>query len=430
MLSLKLIRDDVNRVRRALADRQTSAPIDEILALDDERRRLLVVVETLRARRNAVSQQIGQTTQKPPELIAEMRAVGDEIRAREQRLAEVEAELNQLLLYVPNLPDPTTPVGRDATENVEVRRWGEARRFSFLPRPHWEVGARLGGMDFARGVKIAGPRSWVLRGEVATLNRALIAWMLDLHQREHGYTEVFTPYLVKRECMVGTGQLPKFADDAYAVSSDDLYLIPTAEVPVTNLHRDEILTVDQLPLKYVMYSACFRREAGAAGRDTRGLTRVHQFEKVEMVKLTTPETSAAELETLLENAEDVLRRLELPYRVILLCTADLGFAAAKTYDPEAWFSGQERYREVSSCSNFHDFQARRANIRFRPGPTARPEFIHTLNGSGLAVGRTLAAILENGQNEDGSVAVPEVVRPYLGGQSVLRPPTKFYLTSS
>lgn len=403
-----------------LADRHTSAPIEEILTLDEERRHLLTETETLRAHRNAVSQQIGRMKEKPPALIAEMREVGDRIKDLEQRLTHIENELNELLLYLPNLPDPTVPVGEDERDNVEVRRWGEPRVFDFTPLPHWEIGERLGGFDFARGAKISGARSWVLRGDLARLNRALITFMIDLHTREHGYTEVLTPYLVKRECMVGTGQLPKFADDAYAIASDDLYLIPTAEVPVTNLYREEILSADQLPIYNVSYSACFRREAGAAGRETRGLIRVHQFDKVEMVKLVRPETSADELESLVDNAEDVLRRLGIPYRVMLLCTGDLTFASAKSYDPEAWFPGLGQYREISSCSNFHDFQARRANIRYRPSPTDRPEFVHTLNGSGLAVGRTLAAVLENYQQADGSVVVPEVLRPYMGGQEVIR----------
>lgn len=419
LLSLKLIREDTDRVRQALANRHTTAPIDEILRLDDERRQILTESEALRAQRNAVSQQMSRMREKPADLIASMREVGEAIKRHEGRLAAIEAELNQLLLYVPNLPDETTPVGNDENDNVEIRRWGEPRLFNFEPLPHWDVGERLGGLDFERGAKISGSRSWVLRGDVARLNRALIAWMLDFHTREHGYLEVETPYLVKRECMVGTSQLPKFAEEAYSINGEDLYLIPTAEVSVTNLHRDEILSIDQLPINYVSYSACFRREAGAAGRDTRGLMRVHQFEKVEMVKLVAPETSADEHERLVGDAEATLRELGLPYRLMLLCTADLTFASAKTYDPEVWFPSQNRYREISSCSNFHDFQARRANIRYRPGPNERPEFVHTLNGSGLAVGRTLAAVLENYQQADGSVVIPDVLRPYLGGQGMI-----------
>jgi len=403
-----------------LADRHNSAPIDEILTLDDDRRQLLLEVETLRARRNAVSQEIGRTKEKPATLIAEMREVGDRIKAHEQRLGRIEGELNELLLFVPNLPDSTVPVGADERDNVEVRRWGEPRQFDFTPLPHWDVGERLGGLDFGLGAKISGARSWVLQRDIARLNRALIAFMLDLHEREHGYSEIATPYLVKRDCMVGTGQLPKFADEAYSVDSGELYLIPTAEVSVTNLYRDEILAADQLPIYNVAYSACFRREAGAAGRDTRGLIRVHQFEKVEMVKVVTPETSDQELDRLVANAEDVLQRLDIPYRVLLLCTGDLGFSAAKTYDLEAWYPGLGQHKEISSCSNCHDFQARRANIRFRAGPNERPEFVHSLNGSGLAVGRTLAAVIENYQQLDGSLIVPDVLRPFLGGQDVIR----------
>ena len=421
MLNAKLIREDTNRVRRMLADRHKTAPIDEILTLDDDRRQILIETETLRARRNAASQEIGRTKEKPPALIAEMREVGERIKSYEQRLSQIDGELTQLLLYVPNLPDPTVPVGEDERDNVEVRRWGQPREFDFTPLPHWDVGERLGGIDFAAGAKISGARAWVLRGDVARLNRALIDFMLDLHTREHGYTEVATPYLVKRDCMVGTGQLPKFAEDAYSVDSDNLWLIPTSEVSVTNLYRDDILAAGRLPIYNVSYSACFRREAGAAGRDTRGLIRVHQFEKVEMVKIVRPETSLDELERLVGDAEDVLQRLRIPYRVMLLCTGDLGFSAAKTYDPEAWFPGLGQYKEISSCSGCHDFQARRANIRFRPTPTERPEFAHTLNGSGLAVGRTLAAVLENYQQGDGSVIVPDVLRPYLGGQDCILP---------
>ncbi|MGH2459167.1 MAG: serine--tRNA ligase [Chloroflexota bacterium] len=420
MISPRSIREDPNRIRRMLADRHASAPIDEILTLDDDRRQLLAEVETSRARRNAVSQEIGRTKEKPVALIAEMREVGNRIKAHELRLGQIEAELNELLLFVPNLPDPTVPVGADERDNVEVRQWGEPREFDFTPLPHWDVGERLGGLDFGLGAKISGARSWVLRGDVARLNRALIGFMLDLHEREHGYTEVATPYLVKRECMVGTGQLPKFADEAYSVDSGELYLIPTSEVSVTNLYREEILAANQLPIHDVAYSACFRREAGAAGRDTRGLIRVHQFEKVELIKVVTPDTSDQELDQLVANAEDVLQRLSIPYHVLLLCTGELGFSAAKTYDLEAWYPGLGQYKEISSCSNDHDFQARRANIRFRAGPNERPVLVHTLNGSGLAVGRTLAAVLENYQQADGSVTVPEVLRPYLGGQDVIR----------
>lgn len=421
MINLRMIREDPDRIRRMLDDRHATAPIDEILALDAERRLLLTDVEGLRARRNAVSQQLARMAEKPPELIAEMRQVGDQIKQREQRLAEIEGQLENLLLYVPNFPDPSVPVGADARDNVEIRRWGQLREFSFPPQPHWAIGERLGGIDFARGAKISGARSWVLLRDVARLNRALVSFFLDLHTTQHGYTEVLTPYLVRRECMIGTGQFPKFVDESYTVDSGELVLIPTAEVPVTNLVRDEILQADQLPMYYVSDSACFRREAGAAGRETRGLLRVHQFEKVELVKIVTPESSDNELERLVTNVEAILQKLVIPYRVVLLCTGDLGFAAAKTYDLEAWLPGQGRYVEISSCSNFTDFQAQRAKIRYRPGPRERPAYVHTLNGSALPLGRTIAAILENYQQADGSVVIPEVLRPYLGGQAVIEP---------
>ncbi|MBI4319873.1 MAG: serine--tRNA ligase [Chloroflexi bacterium] len=420
MLSLKLIRENTALVREGLAKKHDTAPIDEILALDDERRKLLTDVETLRARRNQVSQQIARMKQKPADLIAEMRQVGDKIKELDVRVGEVEARLNQLLLVVPNVPHPSVPTGKDDTENVVVRTWGQPRQFDFAPLAHWDIGEQLGMIDFARGVKISGTRFYVLKGDLARLERAIIAWMIDLHTLEHGYSEVAPPYLVKRESMVGTGQLPKFEEDAYCVADEDLFLIPTAEVPVTNMYRDEILEPGTLPIYHVAYSACFRKEAGAAGRDTRGMIRVHQFDKVEMVKFVEPATSYDELEKLLANAEEVLKRLEIPYRVSLMCTGDLGFTAAKKYDPEAWFPGQNKYVEVSSCSNFEDFQARRANIRYRPAPGEKPDFVHTLNGSGLAIGRTLAAILENYQQQDGSVILPEVLRPYMGGQEVIR----------
>ncbi|MCL5958031.1 MAG: serine--tRNA ligase [Chloroflexi bacterium] len=421
MLSLKLIREQTDLVREGLAKKHETAPIDEIIALDEKRRSLLSEVETLRAQRNAVSQQIAKMKVKPPELVAQMRQVGDRIKELDSQVAEVEPRLNELLLYVPNLPDESVPVGKDESENVVVKHWGKQRQFDFEPRPHWEIGERLGVIDFARGVKISGTRFYVLKGLLARMERAIIDFMLDLHTREHGYTEVATPYLVKRESMTGTGQLPKFEEDAYKISDEELFLIPTAEVPVTNLYRDEILEPGTLPIYHVAYSACFRKEAGAAGRDTRGMVRVHQFDKVEMVKFVEPSSSFEELEKLLDNAEEVLRRLEIPYRVSLMCTGDLGFTAAKKYDPEAWCPGQNRYVEISSCSNFTDFQARRANIRFRAAPGEKPEFVHTLNGSGLAVGRTMVAVLENYQQADGSVVVPEALVPFMGGIDRIEP---------
>ncbi|TAK36569.1 MAG: serine--tRNA ligase, partial [Chloroflexota bacterium] len=390
-----------------------TAPIDEILRLDAERRDLLQRVESLRARRNEVSKQLSTMREKPPALIAEMRSVGDEIKALDVRLGEIDPELRDLLLRVPNMPAPDVPYGKDDTENVVLRHWGERRHFDFTPKPHWEIGEQLGIIDFDRGVKISGPRFYVLKGLGARMERALIDWMLELHSSRHGYVEIATPYLVRRDSMVGTGNLPKFEEDLYRCDADDLFLIPTAEVPVTNLYRDEILEPGTLPIYHACYTACFRREAGAAGRDTRGIVRVHQFDKVELVKFVAPETSYQELDGLRDNAETVLRLLNIPYQVTLMCTGDLGFTAAKKFDLEAWVPGQDRYVEISSCSNFEAFQSRRANIRYRPAAGARPEFVHTINGSGLAIGRTMAAILENYQRADGSVEVPEVLRPYM-----------------
>jgi len=376
----------------------------------------------LKRQRNEVSQQVAKLKKDGADasgIIEETRHLGDKIAALDADARETEASLEAHLLELPNFHAPDVPIGESEDDNREVSRWGEPREFDFEPKPHWEIGEALGIIDFERGAKISGSRFYVLRGAGARLERALIALMLDTHTEKHGYEEVFPPFLVRSECMVGTGQLPKFGDDAYHIPSDDLWLVPTAEVPVTNLHRDEILEAAQLPIKYTAYTACFRREAGAAGRDTRGIIRVHQFNKVELVKFTTPETSYAELESLRANAEAILQVLELPHRTVELCTGDLTFASAKTYDVEVWLSGQAAYREISSCSNFEAFQARRAGVRYRPldenGKAGKPDFVHTLNGSGLAVGRTLAAILENYQNADGSVTIPAALRPYMGG---------------
>jgi len=417
LLSLQFIREHQDVVREALRKRHETAPIDEIVELDVRRRQLLSQLESMRAEQNRASGEIAKVKDKSSvaDRIAELRHLSQRIKELEPTIKEIDERLGQLLLLVPNIPHDSVPEGEDESSNVVVKVWGEPRRFDFEPLPHWEIGERLGIMDFERAAKISGARFGVLKGLGAALERAIITFMLDLHTREHGYTEIMPPYLVRRECMVGTGQLPKFEEDAYRTDPDDLFLVPTAEVPVTNLHRDEILEPGTLPLYYVSYTACFRREAGSAGRDTRGLIRVHQFDKVELVKFVEPSTSYDELEKLLADAEDVLRRLGIPYRVSLMCTGDLGFTAAKKYDPEAWMPGQGRYVEISSCSNFADFQARRANIRYRPEPGARAEFVHTLNGSGLAVGRTLAAVLENYQQADGSVVIPEVLRPYMGG---------------
>ncbi len=414
MLSLQLIRENPDLVRQALEKRQFSEPIDDILALDERRRQLISEVEALRARRNEVSRELGRMDEKPPELITEMRQMGNQVKALDGQLRATEEELNDLLLRVPNIPHPSVPPGRDESDNVVVRSWGEARKFDFKPLPHWELGEKLAIIDFARGVKVSGTRFYVLCGLGAHLQRALISFMLDLHIREHGYKEIYPPFMVKRECMVGSGNLPKFADNLYHDDEDDLWFVPTAEVPLTNLHRDEILPPGTLPLYYVAYTACFRREKMSAGKDTRGIKRGHQFDKVELYKLVQPDSSDEELERMVRDAEEVCHRLDIPYRVLQLCTGDLGFASTKSYDIEMWAPGCEEWLEVSSCSNCSDFQARRANIRLRPQPGARPQFVHTLNGSGLALPRVVISILENYQQRDGSVVVPPALQPYTG----------------
>lgn len=422
MLDLNFIREHADEVKKALADLNTTAPIDEILRLDRRRRELLQAVESLRARRNAVSKEIPRI--KDPaerdQRVAEMRQVGDQIKALEAGLKTVDERLTAALYEVPNMPAPGVPVGPDETHNIVVRTVGEPRQFDFQPLPHWDLGPALGILDFDRGVKIAGTRFYVLKGLGARLQRALIAWMLDLHVREHGYTEVYPPFVVSEKCLWGTGQLPKFGENLYHDVEDDLWWVPTAEVPVTNLHREEILESGALPLYYVAYTPCWRREKMSAGRDVRGIKRGHQFDKVEMVKIVAPETSMRELETLIDNAEDVCRRLGIPHRVVQMCTGDLSFTAAAKYDVEMWAPGCGEWLEVSSCSNFLDFQARRANIRFRREPGAKPEYVHTLNGSGLALPRVMIAVMENYQQADGSIVVPEVLRPYMGGVEVIR----------
>ncbi|HEX9016181.1 MAG TPA: serine--tRNA ligase [Chloroflexota bacterium] len=417
MLSLQFIRDHSDLVRESLAKRHEDAPLDQILELDAERRKLLSQLEAMRAEQNRASGEIARVKDKSSVAgrISDLRQLSQRIKEIEPTVKEIDERLNQLLLLVPNIPDASVPVGKDDSENVVIRHWGDPPRFDFAPLPHWEIGEKLGLMDFDRAAKISGARFSLLKGLGARLERAITSFMLDLHTTEHGYEEIYPPYLVRRDCMVGTGQLPKFEEDAYRTEPDDLFLVPTAEVPVTNMYRDEILEPGTLPIYHVAYTACFRREAGSAGRDTRGLIRVHQFDKVELVKFVEPATSSDELEKLLADAEDVLRRLELPYRISLMCTGDLGFTAAKKYDPEVWMPGQNRFVEISSCSNFADFQARRANIRYRPEQGAKAEYPHTLNGSGLAVGRTMAAVLENYQQEDGSVVIPSALRPYMGG---------------
>ncbi|PIU56794.1 MAG: serine--tRNA ligase [Chloroflexi bacterium CG07_land_8_20_14_0_80_45_17] len=413
MLDIKLIRESPGGVRQALEKRGDTFALETILETDEHHRSLLRQVELLRSQHNQVSKQLGTTKEKPPQLIAEMRKLGEQISALQQETSQVKANLESLLLELPNIPHTSVPLGKNESNNIVVRSWGEPREFSFKPLPHWELGEKLGIIDFLRGVKLSGTRFYVLKGLGAHLQRALISFMLDLHVTEHGYKEIYPPFMVKRECMVGSGNLPKFSDNLYHDDEDDFWFIPTAEVPLTNLHRDEILDAKDLPLHYVAYTACFRREKMAAGKDTRGIKRGHQFDKVELYKLTEPEKSDEELEKLVANAEDVCRRLAIPYRVIQLCTGDLGFAACKTYDIEMWAPGSAEWLEVSSCSNCSDFQARRTNIRYRPEPGSRPCFVHTLNGSGLALPRVLIAVLENYQQPDGTVLVPEVLQPYL-----------------
>ncbi|HEY6838175.1 MAG TPA: serine--tRNA ligase [Geobacteraceae bacterium] len=421
MLDARFIRDNLADVEARLKTRGGDVDLGGFRELDARRRDLLQQSETLKALRNKVSDEISRTKDKSQVQgqIAEMREVSQRIKALDEDLRIVEEELERLLLTVPNIPSPATPVGTSEADNVEVRVWGERPVFDFTPKPHWEIGEALGILDFECGAKLAGARFTLYRGIGARLERALINFMLDLHTERHKYVEMLPPFMVNRESMTGTGQLPKFEDDLFHLEGVDYFLIPTAEVPVTNIHRGEILRGADLPLRYTAYTPCFRKEAGSYGKDTRGLIRQHQFNKVELVKFVRPADSYRELEKLLADAEEVLRQLRLPYRVVELCSGDLGFSAAKTYDIEVWLPGQDTYREISSCSNFEDFQARRASIRYREEEKTKPEFVHTLNGSGLAVGRTLVAILENCQRSDGPVVIPEVLRPYMGGQEVI-----------
>jgi seryl-tRNA synthetase len=417
MIDIQLIRKEPDTVRAAIHKLGVEAPIDRILQLDRDRRELLQQVEGLRQQRNETSEQIGRMVEGADRQasIERMRGVNDQIGELEQRLRGLEAELEAALYQVPNLPHESVPVGAGEHENKVLREEGRRREFDFSPLPHWELGPQLGILDFERGVKLSGSRFYILKGAGARLQRALIAWMLDLHVAQHGYTEIYPPALVKEACMWGAGQLPKFAENIYRDAEEDLWLIGTAEIPLTNLHRDEILELDQLPLGYVAYTPCFRREKFSAGRDVRGIKRGHQFDKVEMYKFTTPEDSYLALERIVEDASDVCRALEIPFRVVQMVTGDLGFTAAKKYDLELWAPGSQEWLEVSSASNCEAFQARRTNIRFRRTPKAKPEFVHTLNGSGLALPRTLIAVLENYQQPDGSVVVPEVLRPWMGG---------------
>lgn len=423
MLDIKYLRENLEEVEERLKTRSGSVDLSGFKALDEKRRRLLGEAETLKARRNAVSEEIGRLKRDKKDasaLMAEMQDESARIKSLDSELAECDSALEAMLFLVPNIPNSSVPVGRDEADNPVVRSWKTPAKLDFAPKEHTELGEALGIIDFERAGKLSGARFSLLKGAGALMERALISFMLDLHTREHGYVEVLPPFMVKSDMMRGTGQLPKFADDLFKIEGWDHYLIPTAEVPVTNIHRDEILEEDGLPICYAAYTPCFRKEAGSYGKDVKGLIRQHQFNKVELVKFSTPESSYDELEKLLNNAEEVLKRLELPYRVITLCTGDMGFSSAKTYDIEVWLPGQAKYREISSCSNFEDFQARRANIRYRPKGGGKPRFVHTLNGSGLAVGRTLVAIIENYQNPDGSVTVPEALRPYAGGLEIIR----------
>lgn len=421
MLDIKFVRSNPEVVKEALSKRGAVVALDNFLKLEEQRRELLVEVEQLKNKRNVVSEEIGKLKkqgQHPEEMILEMRRVSQKVKELDEKVKEVEESLAKTLLTIPNIPHESVPVGEDDTHNQELRKWGEPRQFDFELLAHWDIGENLDILDFERAAKVTGARFTFYKGLGARLERAVFNFMLDIHTRENGYVEIFPPFMVNRASMTGTGQLPKFEEDLFRIDSVDYFLIPTAEVPVTNLYSGEILNGENMPIYHAAYSACFRAEAGAHGRDTRGLIRQHQFNKVELVKFTKPEESFEELEKLTADAEKILQLLNLPYRVVNLCTGDLGFSSAKTYDIEVWLPSYQSYKEISSCSNFLDFQARRANIRFRRETGSKPEFVHTLNGSGLAVGRTVAAILENYQQEDGSVVVPEVLRPYMGTEII------------
>lgn len=417
MLDMKFVRENPELVMDAMRKRNANVNLDEFLELEKKRRELTLQVEALKSQRNAASQEIGKMKkagENADAQMAEVRALGDKIAEDDKELKDIEARLKEILMTIPNMPAADTPVGSSDADNPVVRTWREPAKFAFEPQAHWDIGEKLNILDVERAGKVSGARFTFYRGLGSRLERSVINFFLDIHTGENGYTEFFPPFIVNKDSMQGTGQLPKFAEDMFKLEGLDYYLIPTAEVPITNLHRDEILSGDDLPLYYTAYSACFRAEAGSAGRDTRGLIRQHQFNKVELVKFTKPEDSWDELEKLTANAEKVLQLLELPYRVVRLCTGDIGFSSAATYDLEVWLPAANCYREISSCSNFLDFQARRANIRFRRDTKSKPDFVHTLNGSGVAVGRTVAAILENYQQADGSVIVPKVLRPYMG----------------
>lgn len=419
MLDVKLLRNNFEEVKQKLQNRgEDLGEFEKFGELDKRRRTLIVETEALKSQRNEVSQEIAKLKREKQDAdakIEEMRVVGDRIKTLDIELREIDEKLDMILMSIPNIPHESTPVGESEDDNVEIRKWGEVRTFDFEPKAHWDLGTDLDILDFENAAKVTGSRFVFYKKLGARLERALINFMMDLHSNEHGYEEMLPPYMVNRASMTGTGQLPKFEEDAFLIEAEDYFLIPTAEVPVTNYHREDILKAEDLPRKYTAFSVCFRSEAGSAGRDTRGLIRQHQFNKVELVQFVKPEDSYEALEKLTSNAEEVLRRLELPYRVLSMCTADLGFTAAKKYDLEVWIPSYDSYREISSCSNFESFQARRANIRFRREPGSKPEYVHTLNGSGLALGRTVAAILENYQDADGSVRIPKVLQGYMGG---------------
>ncbi|MGU8414680.1 serine--tRNA ligase [Clostridium perfringens] len=419
MLDLKKLRSNTEEVKKALSNRGEDFDvnvIDEVIALDEERRKILVDVEALKKQRNEVSAEIPKRKkagEDVTEVMAEMREIGDKIKADDAKVAELNDKINYIMLRIPNIPNPAVPEGETDEDNVEIKRWGEPTKFNFEPKAHWDLGTDLDLLDFERGGKVAGSRFTVYKGMGARLERSIINYFLDKHTFENGYTEVLPPYMVNRDSMTGTGQLPKFEEDAFKVENNGYFLIPTAEVPVTNMYRNETLEGDKLPIKHSAYSACFRAEAGSAGRDTRGLIRQHQFNKVELVKFCKPEQSYEELDKLVQDAESVLQGLGLPYRIVRICKGDLGFTAALKYDIEVWMPSYNRYVEISSCSNFEDFQARRANIKYKNSPKEKPQFVHTLNGSGVAIGRTVAAILENYQQEDGSVVIPEALKEYM-----------------
>jgi len=426
MLDLKRIRNNSNEIKKALSNRGEKFDIniiDEVLKLDEERRNVLSKVEVLKNKKNQVSPKIPKLKKEGKDvsnIVDEMKNLSDEIKGFDATLSQIDEKIQYIMLRIPNIPNPQVPDGETDEDNMEIRKWSEPTKFNFEPKAHWDLGTNLNILDFERAGKVTGSRFAFYKGLGARLERALISYFLDTHTEKHGYTEILPPYMVNRLSMTGTGQLPKFEEDAFKISDDDYFLIPTAEVPVTNLYRDEILKGDELPLKHVAYSACFRSESGSAGRDTRGLVRQHQFNKVELVKFTKPEQSYEELEKLTNDAETVLKELCIPYRVVRICKGDLGFTAALKYDLEVWMPSYNRYVEISSCSNFEDFQARRANIRYKENRKSKPQYVHTLNGSGVAIGRTVAAILENYQNQDGSVTIPEVLRDYMGGREIIK----------